>query len=204
MKCRPVTTTSEMAEGQRLRAAASQAVDAQAAAAGAQRLPTERARVAEKRARASYHALVQTVRAIFPPNAAQRKALEVTGPMPDDTAAFIAMATTLFNNASAIPDIATALEKFGYTLQTLDEERKIIAEYQHADQAQVLPKSAAKQATRVQNEALAALQQWIAQYLKIAKIALRSKPERLKALGITTPRSAPQLRAEQQTLTPAI
>lgn len=75
-------TAGEMAEGQRLCAAASQAVDAQAAAAGAQRLATEQAHLVEQQARASYQALVQTVRAVFPPQSAQRKALDVAGPMP--------------------------------------------------------------------------------------------------------------------------
>lgn len=180
-------TAGEMAEGQRLCAAASQAVDAQAAAAGAQRLATEQAHLVEQRARASYQALVQTVRAVFPPQSAQRKALDVAGPMPETTAVFTAAATTLLNNALGVPEIAAVLAKYGYDEPTLRAERDAILAYQQAMQAQALAMSAAKQATRAQIEALAALQRWLAQYLKIARIALRSQPELLKALGITPP-----------------
>lgn len=187
-------TTQEMAEGQRLYDAASQAVDAQAAAAGAQRLATERVRTAEQQARAHYQGLAQTVRAVFPRNAPQRKSLEITGATPDDTAAFITAATTMFNNALAIADIASVLAKYGYDTTTLDSERDSIAAFKQATQAQAQAKSAAKQATRAQMEALAALQRWVAQYVKIAKIALRAQPELLKALGVTTLRGRPPTR----------
>lgn len=99
---------------------------------------------------------------------------------------FTAAATTLLNNALGVPEIAAVLAKYGYDEPTLRAERDAILAYQQAMQAQALAMSAAKQATRAQIEALAALQRWLAQYLKIA-IALRSQPELLKALGITPP-----------------
>lgn len=176
-------TATVLLEGQYLYEAATKAVDAQAAAAGEQLLATDRAEAAERAARASYQRLAQTVRAIFPANSPQRKALEITGPMPQESAAFLAVATTLFNNASRIGDIAVVLAKYGYNEQTLRDEHALITVYQQALQAQALAKGAAKQATRGQNEALTALQQWMAQYLKIAKIALRDQPELLKAIA---------------------
>lgn len=42
---------------------------------------------------------------------------------------------------------------------------------------------AAQQATRDQRAALMALNQWLAQYLKIAKVALRDTPEYVEKLG---------------------
>lgn len=42
---------------------------------------------------------------------------------------------------------------------------------------------AAQQATRDQRAALAALNQWLSQYLKIAKIALREKPQLIEQLS---------------------
>ena len=71
---------------------------------------------------------------------------------PDDTATFIAAATTMFNNALAIADIADVLAKYGYDTTTLHSERDSIAAF--------------KLATRAQAEALAALQRWAAQYVK--------------------------------------
>ena len=180
-------TAGEMAEGQRLCDVALQAVDAQSVAASRQRRATEQALLAEQRARTSYQALAQTVRAVFPPQSAERKALEVAGPTPETSAAFISAATTLLNNALGVPEIAAVLAKYGYDEATLRAERDVVAAYQQAVQAQALAMSAARQATRAQNQALAALQRWVAQYLKIAKIALRSEPDLLKALGVTPP-----------------
>ena len=42
---------------------------------------------------------------------------------------------------------------------------------------------AAQQATREQKAALAALNAWLAQYLKIARVTLRDKPELYTKLG---------------------
>jgi hypothetical protein len=179
-------TATEMAAGQRLHRVAVAAVDAQAAAAGAARHTTERADAAEKQARASYQELVQTVRAVFPANSSQRKSLEVVGAMPVDTAKFIAVATTLFNNALNVTEISAVLARYGYEEKALRRERELIAAYQQALQAQASAKSAAKLATRAQREALTEMQQWVAQYTKIAKVALRSQPELLKALGIVS------------------
>jgi hypothetical protein len=198
---------SEMAEGQRLHQAAIEAVDAQAAAAGAARRATERVSATGKQARDAYQGLAQTVRAIFPVNSSQRKALEVAGPMSDDSAKFISAATTLFNNALSITDIGLVLARYGYSIPTLQHERELIATYKQALRAQALAKGAAKRATLTQTKALGALQQWIAQYTKIARVALRKRPELLKALGITsqnghsahndTPETSPQQPASQ-------
>jgi len=52
-----------------------------------------------------------------------------------------------------------------------------------ATQAQIAAMCVAQQATRDQSAALNALNQWVAQYLKIAKIALRERPEYVEKLG---------------------
>jgi hypothetical protein len=175
----------EMAEGQRLHRAAVDAVDAQAAAAGAALLATDQAQSAEKEARDAYQRLAQTVRAIFPAQSSQRKALEIVGRTPQNIAGFIAVATTLFNNAINLPEITIVLSRYGYSVETLQQERELLITFQRAVQAQAGAQSAAKQATRAQTVALTALQRWVAQYTKIAKIALKTQPELLKALGIT-------------------
>jgi hypothetical protein len=180
-----------LAEGQRLHRAAIVAVDAQDVAASAIRMATERARVAEQHARDAYQELVQTVRAVFPANSAQRKALDVTGPMPHEVATFVAVATTLFNNVQNIPQISAVLKRYGYDAATLQNQQDTIVAYRQALQAQVRARAAAKQATQAQTEAVEALQQWTAQYRKIAKIALRKQPELLKTLGLAAASKRP-------------
>jgi hypothetical protein len=190
-----------LTEGQRLHRLASKAVDAQAAAAGAARLATERARLAEQEARDVYMALAQTVRAVFPSNSSQRKALDMTKPTASDATAFLAAAITLFNNAQNISEISVVLSRYGYDAPALERERELIIAYQQALQAQTRAKGAAKRATQAQTEALAVLQQWTTQYRRIAKIVLRKQPDLLKGLGLTPqqPRSVPTRSTKPQT-----
>ncbi len=48
-----------------------------------------------------------------------------------------------------------------------------------------MAKGAAQQATQDQDAALAAMSEWVAQYLKIAKVALRGKKQLLEKIGVT-------------------
>lgn len=196
---------SKLTEGQRLHQAAVDAVDAQAAAAGAARRATKLADETGKQARYTYQSLVQTVRAIYPVNSPQRTVLEVAGPMPVDASKFIGVATTLFNNALNVTDITVALEGYGYSVATLEQERELIMTYQQALEDQALAKGAAKQATSAQTKALSEMQQWIALYTKIIKVALRKQPDLLKALGITrqSNRSAQTAKPEASAPPPA-
>ncbi len=176
-------TNDKIRDGQRLYDAAVVAVNAQTAAAGAQRQATAQARAAEQQARDSYQALAQVSRAVFARNAAQRIALGLGGKTPQVVPAFLAAAATLFDNAIAVAEIRQELSNYGYTDARLAQERAMIAAFEQANQAQVAAIGAAQQATRDQRAALSALNQWVAQYLKIAKIALRSKPELVEKIG---------------------
>ena len=46
-------------------------------------------------------------------------------------------------------------------------------------------KGSAQQATVDQDAALAKMNEWVAQYLKIAKVALRNKRQSLEKIGVT-------------------
>jgi hypothetical protein len=178
--------------------AAARAVDAQAVAAGAARLATQYSAQAEREARAMYQELVQTVRALFPATAAERKSLEINGQMPQDTSAFLAAAMTLFNNALALPAIRATLEQYGYDEIALLRGREAIVAYQQALQAQVSAKSAAIQATAAQKAALEELQTWTAQYVKIARITLRKRVDLLRVLGLAPQRKASPAKQRDQ------
>jgi hypothetical protein len=137
------------------------------------------------RARASYQALAQIVRAVYGRNTAQRTMLGLNGAAPQGTAAFIAGATTLFDNILGSVEIKATLATYGYNTARLERERAAIIAFDHAYRAQVAAMGAAQQATRAQEAALTSLNKWLAQYLKIARVALREKPEYMEKLGAT-------------------
>jgi len=75
------------------------------------------------------------------------------------------------------------LATYGYDEVRLRSERAAIAAFDTANQAQVAAIGAAQQATQAQRGALIALNQWVAQYRKIARVALREKPQLVEKIG---------------------
>jgi len=167
-------------EGKALYDAALAAVNAEKAAAGAQQEATHTLAQAEVSARDAYQALAKVARAVFAKDKAQLNALGLNGSTPKDTAGFLASAYTLFDNARTLP----ALADYGYDSPKLQSERLKIAAYDIANHQQESAKGAAQQSTREQDAALGALNDWTAQYLKIAKVALRDKSQLLEKIGV--------------------
>jgi hypothetical protein len=187
---------TKLNEGKTLLEAAQAAVLTQKAAEGDQQQATEELLEAEKTAHDAYQALAQVARAIFQEDKARLTALGLTGAMPFSTAGFLAAAAVLFDNASTAP----ALTGYGYTPEKLAAERAKITAYDQANQRQEAAKGAAQQSTREQAAALAELNTWMAQYLKIARVALREKRQLLEKLGVPA-RTTPRTRNTQEKLT---
>jgi hypothetical protein len=102
------------------------------------------------------------------------------------TSGFIPAAYALFDNALKIEEIQKVLATYGYDQAKLQSERAKIAAFESTNQAQEAAKVAAHQATREQDTALAALRDWLAQYIEIARVALRDKKQLLEKLGVLT------------------
>ncbi len=187
-------------EGKALYDAALSAVNAQIAAAGSQFQATSNLKTAEATARDAYQALAKVARAVFINDSARLAQLGLSGSMPRTIAAFISSAYTVFDNAVNVPEIKSALESFGYTEEKLGQERLKINAYDAANQQQESLKGAAQQATRDQDTAIKAMNSWLAQYIKIAKVALRDKKQLIEKIGVTarTSKTAAQRNASKK------
>lgn len=170
--------------GKSLYTAAVNAVNNAQAAAGAQQQATALVKSAEQIARDAYQALAKICRAIFNDNPARLEMLKLNGVMPRTVAGFLGNASALFDNALGVAEIQTALAEFGYPAEKLQNERAKIVNYDQANQAQEAAKGAAQQATALQDTALGELDDWIARYLKIARVALRDDRQLLEKLSI--------------------
>ena len=175
---------TKLTAGKALYTAAVTAVNNAQAADGTQQQTTARVNAEEEKARDAYQALAKVCRACFNNEPARLTMLQIGGKTPRTTAGFLTSALTLFDNALGVAEIKTALAEYGYTAQKLSSERAKIVEYDQANQAQEAAKGAAQQATRTQDKALSELDDWMARYLKIAKVALRDDRELLEKLGI--------------------
>ncbi len=94
-----------------------------------------------------------------------------------DTGGFRLAANTLFDHAATI----AVLADYRYDADKLTVERAKLDAWEQADLAQEGAKGSAQQLAQEQEAALAALNDWVAQYVKIAKVALRSKKQLLDA-----------------------
>ena len=170
-------TTAKLNKGKALYDAALAAVNAQKSGKGAQKDTTAQLKAALTDARDAYQALAKVARAAL---SKEEQAKLGLGKEPRGTAQFIAAGYTLFDNAGDV----TALADFGYDAERLAAERAKIEAYDQANQAQEMAKGSAQQATQDQDAALAAMSEWVAQYVKIAKVALRGKKQLLEKIGV--------------------
>ena len=66
----------------------------------------------------------------------------------------------------------------------MQSERAKIAAFCSANQRREAAKGAGQQATREQNATLKAMNDWVGQYTRVVKVALRDKKQLLEKLGI--------------------
>ena len=171
-------------EGKTLYTTALMSANIQTASGGTQKDSTARVLKAEKTARAAYQDLAKVARAIFKNDKAKLKMLGLEGKMPTRIGEFLGAAYTLFDNAMNVDDVKNELAKYGYNDKKLAAEKQKIADYDLANQRQEAAKGSAQNATREQDAALAKMDEWCAQYVKIAKVALKDHKELLEKLGI--------------------
>ena len=170
--------------GKTLYTAAVDAVNRAQAAFGAQQQATAHVKSARKIARDAYQSLAHVARAVMKDNPGQLVTLGLDKPMSNTTAGFLSQALTCFDNALGVSEIQVVLKEYGYTEERLQNERTKITNYDQANQVQEAAKGAAQQAAVLQNAALHELDNWIACYLKIAKVALRQDKQLLEKIGI--------------------
>lgn len=171
---------AKLNEGKALYEAALAAVNAQKAAEGVQQQSTQELLKAERSARDAYQSLAKVARAVFKDDKARLTSLGLRGRSPRATAAFLASAASLFDNAAGLPVLAD----YGYNAARLASEKAKVTAFDLANQKQEAAKGAAQQASQEQAEAMASLDKWKAQYVKIARVALRGKSQLLEKIGV--------------------
>ena len=80
-----------------------------------------------------------------------------------------------------------ALAEFGITKQKLKETAQLVEDVQVKYNIQLKEKGEAQTATQLRNEALDALQEWMGDFISVARIALEDQPQYLEMLGVVKP-----------------
>ena len=104
--------------------------------------------------------------------------------MPRRMDAFTLAAQVLFNYDDFSPAMKGALEEKSYRSEQISAGRGKLGALDAAREVQANLIGEAQQATAGQREALKALHAWYMEFRKLARIALKDKPQFLKRLGI--------------------
>jgi len=98
-------------------------------------------------------------------------------------AGWITEALLFYDNAAHNEDISNALAEFGLIGAKLAKGRALVEAVVDANGIQEQAKGSAQAATLKRDEALAALNAWLGDFRRIAKIALKGKEQLLGSLG---------------------
>jgi hypothetical protein len=171
-------TTEKLNAGKELYSNALNAVTAAKTKIGEQKLATAALQEKRKAAADAYQAAAQVARAVL--DSGSRTILGLNGKQPRTAAGLLQAGYTLFDAAAS----KGLLADYGYDANRLAAERAKIEAYDQASQRREAARGAAQQATQDQQKALALMNDWLAQYLKIAKVALRDKKQLLEKIGV--------------------
>jgi len=167
--------------GKELREKAMMLHSAQKKEYGVQYGATDALLAARQEAATLYKKHLTLARMALPGNRGAWNTLQLNGARKRNFAGWVSQARVFYTN---VLDIAAELETFGVTQAELETGQAMIEAVADARARQQQGKSKAQQTTRQRNEALQALNQWMDDFMTVARIALRESPQELEALGV--------------------
>ncbi len=177
---------AKLLDGKALVESARTAVKNQVSLDGKAQNATKLEEKCKEEAHKAYQDLAKTARAKYKPGSPELIKLGLTGAEPKATAEFIKAGYVLIDNAKNDPDISAKLSENGYTEPVFTSERAKITAYEQANKDQISAKGNAEEATNKQTNALKAMNDWVSEYTKIARIALGNNNKLLEKIGIFT------------------
>ncbi|MDI6738790.1 MAG: hypothetical protein QME74_00305 [Candidatus Edwardsbacteria bacterium] len=177
-------TDARMAEARALLDNTRKAVTLVSSFKGGQKKSTETLKALWKDVNAAYQNISETCKALFKGERSTLTALGLDKRMPRATSEFIKSYYNLYDNAVSNPASAAKLAEYGYPAARLQSERAKITAFDKANKDQEAAKGSYQQAAREEKKLLKALKAWLNTFTRIAKVALKAKPDLLEKLGI--------------------
>ena len=127
---------------------------------------------------------LKVARVAFKRNSGVATQLDLAGTRKKSLSGWMAQANQFYKNALGDKAILAELKEFGITEQKLRAGLAELAVIEQANLVQEKEKGEAQAATQKRDAALDELQDWLSDYLAIAKVALEDDPQLLEGLGI--------------------
>lgn len=96
-------------------------------------------------------------------------------------------ARQFYLNALADATVSEKMADYGITQAKLENGKALLDQAEAANAAQKKEKGEAQQATQERDKAMDSLEEWLSDFIVIARIALEDKPQLLEKLGIVEP-----------------
>jgi hypothetical protein len=115
------------------------------------------------------------------------ESLQLSEDRKNSISGWLKQADAFYANAPESPKVLEALAEFGITKQKLKAAAKLVEDVQTKHNIQLKEKGEAQTATQLRDEALDALQEWMGDFISVARIALEDQPQYLEMLGVVEP-----------------
>ena len=113
--------------------------------------------------------------------------LDLGGKRKVSLSGWLAQSNQFYINAVADADILSKMNNFGITQAKLEQGKQLVDDVEAANASQKKEKGEAQQATVDRDDALDKLNDWVSDFIAIARIALEDRPQLLEKLGIVEP-----------------
>ncbi len=180
-------TEERLQEGQQLYERASELQAKQQEEYGEQFAATDALNAAKATANREYMNHVKIARIAFRDDRGAAESLQLTGDRRQSLSGWLKQARVFYANGLGNSEVLTALGRYGITTEKLTAAQGQVAGVEQALNNQLKEKGEAQVATQQRDEAFDALQEWMGDFIAIARIALESQPQYLEVLGVVQP-----------------
>lgn len=122
---------------------------------------------------------------LFGKDPGERKALALNGSRGESLSLWLTQAKSLYPNILKSKRRLAKMSEHNFTKAKLKAEFNLVKEIEKLDSLQENIKGAAQTFTKFRNKKMKALESWMGQAKKFARLALSDKPQLLEKLGIT-------------------
>ncbi len=144
---------------------------------------TEQLHTIWKELKGYYNHLIAIGRIAFRNDVQAQTELQLTGSRKKNVVAYQEQAEITYGNILRSPEYKTRITGFGYTEERLTNEYNKVLELKEAIVSQQKETAEAIDSTRVRDEKLEELQDWMYELRELAKVALAAHPVYLETLG---------------------
>lgn len=179
-------TPERIQAGKTLYETALAAQQKQQAEYGEQLSATETVNQAWSKAQKSYMRLIKLARVIFKNNPGIATQLGLNGQRKRSLSGWLLQAQQFYTNALNSAEVLNGFAEYGITEDKLKAAQTETLAVEAANAAQEQEKGEAQDATQQRDQAIDLLDDWLSDFIAIARIALEDRPQLLEVLGIQT------------------